>query len=196
MASNRLLSATVDQLNAFAATCESKLLALHHKVRRRAEYGSHWPFHMYSVMPTPLSLSEQMQRLETEVKLLESKLNSLPQCAADAPPQQPPIAGPPTPTHATSGGASAAEPASTTGGVTPDAAPATAPTAPPEPEPEAEPTLKVKDDQRFIKYFKMLAFGVPMPVVAAALKTETGQEASLLDNPNAPAPPPSEEEEA
>jgi hypothetical protein len=32
VASNRVLCATVDQLNAFAATCDSKLLVLYHKV--------------------------------------------------------------------------------------------------------------------------------------------------------------------
>ena len=47
---NQIITETAEQLNAFAATCEEKLIAMHYK----------------------------MQRLETGVRLLESKLGSLP----------------------------------------------------------------------------------------------------------------------
>ena len=47
---NQIITKTAEQLNAFAATCEEKLIAMHYK----------------------------MQRLETGVRLLESKLGSLP----------------------------------------------------------------------------------------------------------------------
>ena len=128
-----------------------------------------------------------MQRLETEIKLLECKLSSLPQNAADAAPAT--ITGPTAASDAAEPPTSSIQPA----GATDPAQPATAPTAPPaapEPEPEPEvPVMKVKDDPRFIKYFKMLNFGVPLPVVAAAIANETGFPASLLDNPNAAAPP-------
>ena len=47
----------------------------------------------------------------------------------------------------------------------------------------------VKDDPRFSKYFKMEKMGVPRPAVALKLQQETGADPSLLDNPDAPAPP-------
>ena len=125
-----------------------------------------------------------MQRLETEVKLLECKLNSLPPSASDPPP--PAIAGPPT------APAAPAEPPTSSSQPPGATDPTQLPIAPavPEPEPEPEPTgPKMKEDARFIKYFKMLNFGVPLPQVANAFANETGFPASLLDNPNAPAPP-------
>ena len=198
VASNQLICATVDQLNAFAATCESKLLKLHHKVRHTwLPHGGTPVVRLCAMAHCVSSLNDctqpararQMQRLETEVKLLECKLNSLPPSASDPPPAA--ITGPPA------APATPAEPPTSSSsqppGATDASQPATAPTAPPaapEPEPEPEPTgPKVKEDPRFIKYFKMLNFGVPPPVVAAAFANETGFPASLLDTPNAPAPP-------
>ena len=181
---NRLLSATADQLNTFAATCEEKLITMHHK----------------------------MQRLETGVKLLESKLNTLPgqsaatagatgaagaaasadggggsssdggtaaagtaaAAAAGAPPPPPP---PPPPGAAAAGENSA----------TAAADQVAAPEEPP-PPPE-EPKLKIKDDPRFAKYFKMVNFGVPKAVVVIKFGQETGFDAALLDDPDAAAPP-------
>ena len=49
--------------------------------------------------------------------------------------------------------------------------------------------MKVKDDPRFSKYFKMEKMGVPRPAVAIKLQQETGFDASILENPDAPAPP-------
>ena len=63
---------------------------------------------------------------------------------------------------------------------------AAAPTAPAE---EPSTYVKVKDDARFSKYFRMEKMGVPRPAVAIKLKQETGFDGSLLDNPEAPAPP-------
>ena len=64
---------------------------------------------------------------------------------------------------------------------------APAPEAPEEP-PE-QPRRKVKDDPRFAKYCKMAFVGVPKPVVAMKFQQETGLDPSILDDPDAPAPP-------
>lgn len=124
-----------------------------------------------------------MQRLETEVELLECRLNSISRNSHDPLPAA--IATP------------AATPAATADESTevhvdlthaPDANHA---------EPEISSSVqelgaaavKVKDDPRFLKYFKMLNFGVPPHAVATAIANETGFPASLLDDPNAAAPP-------
>jgi len=136
-----------------------------------------------------LSLHYKMQRLEAEVVLLEGKLNSLP--LSDVEPLPAAITGPPVaPAESTEHSTSSSQPASGAD----HTQSATAPTAPaPEELPDPEvPVKKVKDDPRFIKYFKMLSFGVPPPVVATAITSETGFPASLLDDPNAAAPPDSE----
>ena len=54
---------------------------------------------------------------------------------------------------------------------------------------EQENKLKVIDDPRFAKYFKMEKMGVPRRAVAMKLQQETGFDGSLLDTPDAPAPP-------
>ena len=54
---------------------------------------------------------------------------------------------------------------------------------------------KVKDDPRFVKYFKMVNYGVPPNIVRDKLRAETGHDPSLLDNPDAPAPPGGGEQE-
>lgn len=175
---NQLLMSTANQLNVFAARCEEKLATMHHK----------------------------MLRLETGVKLLESKLNSLPGGGADAQASVAVPAAPPPPgaaepsaapdTAAASDSAAAvpaapALPATPATPVTP--APAAEPVAEPPAEP-AEPLRKIKDDPRFAKYFKMVNFGVPKPVVILKFKQETGADPALLDTPDAPAPPGGEEE--
>ena len=39
------------------------------------------------------------------------------------------------------------------------------------------------------QYFKMVNYGVPPNIVRDKLRAETGHDPSLLDNPDAPAPP-------
>ena len=145
LVANKLLSATAEQLNTFAATCEEKLIAMHHK----------------------------MLRLETGVKLLEAKLGSLPGTAFEAPngangaagaatstapaPPPPPPAGDPS---------AAGVPPPPPPPPPPGEATAAAPSEPAPPEAPEEPTLKVKDDPRFAKYFRMEKMGVPRPAVA------------------------------
>ena len=55
--------------------------------------------------------------------------------------------------------------------------------------------VKLKDDPAFAKYFKMEKMGVPRPAVAMKFAQETGMDPSLLDTPDAPAPPGGEPEE-
>ncbi|XP_071546970.1 WASH complex subunit 3 [Panulirus ornatus] len=55
----------------------------------------------------------------------------------------------------------------------------------PAPEPTATP---ISQDPRFVQYFKMLKLGVPEPAVRMKMSSE-GLDPSLLDDPNAPAPP-------
>ena len=63
-----------------------------------------------------------------------------------------------------------------------------APAPPMEPaEPEEPAVLTVKEDPAFSKYFKMLAVGIPNPVVKHKMTME-GFDGSLLDTPNAPSP--------
>ena len=165
---NQILSQSAEQLNAFAATCEDKLIAMHHK----------------------------MQRLETGVKLLEGKLNSIPSASGDAAPLGAPpasAAAPPPPAAGAADGAAPPQPAAATN-ATPNAEPAAeAPEA--APPPTEEPKKKIKDDPRFAKYFKMVNFGVPKPVVIMKFQQETGFDPALLDTPDAPAPLGGEDED-
>ena len=126
------------------------------------------------------------------MKLFESKLSSIPQCAVDESLSQLSL------TSVARGSESCvnmpdAESSATDGAAVDEAQPVT--TLSPQSavihavEDEVEQKLKVKDDPRFVKYFKMLSFGVPAHVVAAALTAETGKSSTLLDDPNGPAPP-------
>ena len=168
LVTNRLLQQTAQQLNTFASTCEEKLITMHHK----------------------------MLRLETGVKLLEAKLGSLPGATLDAPANgnasaaaAPPPPPPPGPTA--DGGAAAPPPPPPP----PPLAAATSQPAPSEPAPPAppeepeEPVVKIKDDPRFSKFFKMEKMGVPKNAVKMKFAQETGLDPSLMDTPDAPAPP-------
>jgi WASH complex subunit CCDC53 len=156
---NKLLTTTAEQLNAFGSQCEEKLIAMHYK----------------------------MQRLETGVKLLESKLSSLPGASTSAPTSSSTAAAStvptPTPTAATPEGTAATQ------GDPTQAVAAEAPAAAAEAPAEVQAGPKVKDDPRFAKYFKMVNFGVPKQVVSLKFQQETGCDPALLDTPDAPAPP-------
>ena len=165
---NKLIASTVEQLNTFAGTCEDKLLAMHHR----------------------------MLRLETGVKLLESKLNSLPGSVSTPPATEGSGGGGNGGSVDANAAAALAAPATP---LTPAApAQALAPAAPepvaPPPAPEA-PGVKIKDDVRFAKYFKMVMVGVPKQVVKLKFEQETGFDPGLLDDPDAPAPPGGEDED-
>ena len=191
---NQIITKTAEQLNAFAATCEEKLIAMHYK----------------------------MQRLETGVRLLESKLGSLPgggntsnaeatnvpqtphasssssnAAAVAAELAPPPIVGapppPPPPPPPPADGSTAVD-----GGGALASAPPAEQTGPPEAPvlPAAAAGPRMKDDPRFAKYYKMVNFGVPKPVVCMKFQQETGLDPVLLDTPDAPAPPGETEEGA
>lgn len=186
---NQLITSTAEQLNRFGGVCEEKLLTLHHK-------ASCWrgppPPRDSRALTHPPRPRPQMQRLETEVRLLECKLSSIPGLeeqpkAIEGPPSAPSASASETPQPTgDSSGAPAAEPSSA---AAPPAAPEAAAPAEVAPEVAAEPEQKIKDDPRFVKYFKMLNFGVPLPVVEGAFRAETGHDPALLQTPNAAAPP-------
>ena len=48
--------------------------------------------------------------------------------------------------------------------------------------------FQAKDDVRYAHYFKMLVVGVPEPAVRNKMMVE-GVDPSILDDPEAPAPP-------
>ena len=50
------------------------------------------------------------------------------------------------------------------------------------------PVVMAKDHPRFIRYFKMLNYGVPLPVVAGKLQMEEGIDPVILNSPNALVP--------
>ena len=74
--------------------------------------------------------------------------------------------------------------------------PGSAVEAPPAPPAVETDFVKVRDDPRFVKYFKMANYGVPPSIVRDKLRAETGFDPSLLDTPDAPAPPGGEEPES
>ena len=167
MQSNHLVLETVEMVNAFGLKCEEKLLRLHQK----------------------------MQRLEVDVRLLETKLNSIPGLEASAAPPPAAAAGAASASAEPAAAAAAPPPADGGGALVardgdapppPIAAAASAADAPAEP---AAPQPMIKDDPRFVKFFKMLAYGVPLPVVQGKWKEETGLDPALLSDPTGPAPP-------
>ena len=170
MICNHLLSSTAEQLNEFANKCEEKLIHMHHR----------------------------MLRLETGVKLLEIKLGSVPASATEGgstpaqPPPQPPggAAPPPPPPPQPSAAPPPPPPPPPNADASSSSAAATTSAEPPaEAAPEEASFVKVKDDPRFAKYFKMEKMGVPRQAVAMKLMQETGMDGGLLDTPDAPAPP-------
>ena len=128
-------------------------------------------------------LQRQVDSAKADVQLLLLALGELPASSQQTepppraprpaprqPPPPPPPPAPPAPGAPPAAGAPAAEP----------------PPAPPAPEANF---VKVKDDPRFIKYFKMVNYGVPPNIVRDKLKAETGCDPSIMDTPDAPAPP-------
>lgn len=123
----------------------------------------------------------RIQRLEASMSILEAKLSSIPgldditlssQASENVNEPPPPLAQTQDPD-------------------TPAAHPQTdvqsSDTAPAQSEPE-QSVLKVSQDPRFAKYFKMVNLGVPVAAVKLKMSAE-GVNADILDNPDAPAPP-------
>jgi len=120
-----------------------------------------------------LKVSNLIQRLEISMALLEAKLASIPDDGA------PPAPG--TDTSAPSG-APAPPPPPGSGPPPPPPLPGTAPPAPPADEP---PKMLNRDDPNYVRFFKMMDYGVP----PARIKQEMmmhGVDPSILDKPDAP----------
>lgn len=129
------------------------------------------------------NLSVRIQRLETTMNILEAKISSVPGLegvtAATSSSSQPTPAAQTQSTDTTTQGPTAPQA---------PAQQAAAQEAPPPPEPEPEQNvMKVKDDPRYAKYFKMLNMGVPAPALSLKMKQE-GLDPDLLETPDAPAP--------
>ena len=150
---NSFVLSTSDFLNKFASLCEQKLSRV----------------------------SQQVQRVEIVLSLLEAKLDSIGWMSGGAPAAAPAAGG-----EAQAAIASSSAPVAPPMGAAPAApaaaAAAAAPAAP------AAPLLKVKDDSRYSKYFKMLGMGVPKAAVRIKMSSE-GVDPDVIDmDPEAEAP--------
>ena len=63
----------------------------------------------------------------------------------------------------------------------------------PKPSVDDGPKVPANEHPKYAKYFKMVNFGVPKPVVTMKFQQETGLDPALLDTPEAAAPPGGEE---
>lgn len=129
-------------------------------------------------------VSAQVQRVEIVLSLLEAKLDSIGWMAPGGalPVSAAPAGGDPAQPAIASSSAPVAPPM----GAAPAAAASAAPAAPP--AAPAAPVLKVKDDARYSKYFKMLGMGVPKAAVRIKMSSE-GQDPDVIDmDPEAAAP--------
>lgn len=199
---NKLITTTAQQLNTFAVTCEDKLLRLHHKMLR-LESGVLLLEAKLNSLPIDASApTPPAAPATTTTPSVDAPGGLAPPPIAGAPPPPPPIVGAPPPPPIAPGappppppppGAPAppAPPA-------PPGAPAPPEAPPPPPEPEV-PSVKLKEDPRFVKYFKMEKVGVPRIVVANKMSQETGMPVSqcegLLATPDAPTLPGGGEED-
>ncbi|KAI8791612.1 WASH complex subunit CCDC53 [Biomphalaria glabrata] len=126
-------------------------------------------------------LHGRLQQLEISLSILEAKLSSIPgletvtvsQSTSATPAAQPS-------TEITAPTPAAPVPSAVIANPQSDAPP------PPPPE-ETKPTNTVSQDPRYMKFFKMLQFGVPPPAVKGKMAME-GLNPDLLDTPDAPAP--------
>eukprot|EP01125_Pyxidicula_operculata_P000322 TRINITY_DN10377_c0_g1_i1.p1 TRINITY_DN10377_c0_g1~~TRINITY_DN10377_c0_g1_i1.p1 ORF type:complete len:203 (-),score=92.33 TRINITY_DN10377_c0_g1_i1:111-719(-) len=119
--------------------------------------------------------SQLIQKLEISMALLEAKLSSIPEVpggAPAAPATTDPAAPPP------SGGAPPPPP--------PPPGPGGAPPPPPPPPSQAEPPkLKLKDDPRYIGYFKKLQYRVPLASIQNDMMIK-GLDPTVLERPDDP----------
>ncbi|CAL1546919.1 unnamed protein product [Lymnaea stagnalis] len=126
-------------------------------------------------------LHGRLQQLEISLSMLEAKLSSIPGLESVTAPQSSSSA--PAPASVTETPTAAPPPP---GAPTPAATPIQN-EPPPTPVEETKPQNTVAQDPRYVKFFKMLAFGVPLPAVKGKMAME-GLNPDLLDTPDAPAP--------
>ncbi|GAB1605068.1 WASH complex subunit 3-like [Argonauta hians] len=155
---NHFITHTVRFLNKFSGVCEEKLE----------------------------TMSYRIQRLEITMNILEAKLSSIPGLENVVAPASE-TATPSTPVPSSETAPAQATPQAAAPSAAPPTPAASAEAAPPPPPTSEEPQKTVSQDPRYMKYFKMVAVGVPEPAVKIKMKNE-GLDPSLLDNPNAPAP--------
>lgn len=164
---NSFVSSTAEFLNKFACLCEQKLSRV----------------------------SEQVQRVEIVLSLLEAKLDSIGWMTPSAGGGAAAVA---QPAISASSSAPAAPPMD---GSVPAAPALNAPPAPALSAPAAAaasdvPLLRVKDDQRYARYFKMLTMGVPKAAVRIKMSAE-GVDPDVIDmDPEAAAPPGAQQSQA
>jgi len=149
---NNFIINTADFCNKFSVLCERKLA----------------------------KITQNVQRIEIVLSLLEAKLESVPWLSGTAGPT--PMGGAPTP----AGDLSGAPPPPMMDGAPPP------PPSAPQPGADAPPAatgLKLKDDDRYKKYFKMLDMGVQKESLYPRVQAD-GLDPAVLDmDPNGPAPP-------
>ncbi|RUS71384.1 hypothetical protein EGW08_020854 [Elysia chlorotica] len=171
---NHFITHTSRFLNHFANVCEDKLEHLHGRCQQLEISLSILEAKLASIpglesvtAPQSSASSATPDASQTAAAMPASGQGSAPP-APPAPPGPPGPPGPPPPP----GGAPAAAA---------DSAP------PEEPAVEAVAQNPVSKDPRYIKYFKMLQYGVPPPVVKGKMGME-GLDPDMLDTPDAPAP--------
>ncbi|XP_059154056.1 WASH complex subunit 3-like [Physella acuta] len=130
------------------------------------------------------NLHGRLQQLEISLSILEAKLSSIPGLESVTAPQSSTLAPAATPAPTENPTPTAAAPTVPTPSVPAAPVPATEPAAPVE---EVKPQNTVSQDPRYMKFFKMLQFGVPPPAVKGKMAME-GLNPDLLDTPDAPAP--------
>lgn len=128
-------------------------------------------------------MSNRIQELEISMNLLEAKLSSVPGLENVTAPSS----GTTIDQTQSSGGqpppaSSSSQPTPGTSSDTSQPQPSAEEVAPPE-----EASNPVSKDPRYIKFFKMLQFGVPPPAIKTKMRAE-GLDPDLLDTPDAPAP--------
>ncbi|XP_013416681.1 WASH complex subunit 3 [Lingula anatina] len=173
----------------------TKVGAIHHK--RTVAFLNHFVIHTSRFLnrfscvceEKLMHLSTRIQRLETTMNMLETKISSIPGLEnITAPASSAPSSGT-ADTQAPPGTAPAAPPAPPPAGdsAAPTAAPnAEQPAQTEEPQPE-KPKMTVSQDPRYTKYFKMVTVGVPAAAVRPKMLAE-GLNPDLLETPDAPAP--------
>ncbi|XP_077530333.1 coiled-coil domain containing 53 [Haemaphysalis longicornis] len=162
---NYFLTRTTSFLNHFATTCDEKLE----------------------------DLLIRIQRLEASMCILEAKLSSIPgleNVTTDSAAAKPEAGDSQSAASATPAATSQSQPQQQQlNGPTKQQAEAEQ-TKPEEAAAQtpAAPTNTVSKDPRFMKYFKMLNIGIPLGAVQIKMRQEN-VDPSILDNPDAPAPP-------
>jgi len=135
------------------------------------------------------NVSQQIQKLEITMNILEAKLASIPGLEGSVPidnnvPPSPEMnnvsSSAPIPPPPPGPGSYSSSSTTTTATIS------TIPVAPSEPEPNSD-VLKVKDDPRYQPYFKMLRLGVVPENIKLQMRSR-GVNPDLLDTPDAPAP--------